>query len=317
VKLLLGLAALPLLAQTTITPPQIRLGAPGEPANLRLYAVGLSGMVQVQVGPGLRIELREGVPTLTADTGALRIVSRVLVQDQNGNYVCPQCQRVYRNGIRQAQGVDYNTNPGGILPILPWAADDVVLGEWIGTEPSAEAARPTVVPAAQVRNWAQVSPNDLIRATDDRRRPGVALSQVQASACAFWYRHRLSFQTPAAIILDCSWLAGSGGIRWSEWYHRPIAGLQFAGEQQGTVAGFKQVRNWAMLRNPNSKGTSITLDQLPMPRDVAELWRRHAARPVYDEYRVAVVPDQDYPILITCGAWGCDRSAALWYRPGG
>jgi hypothetical protein len=72
-----------------------------------------------------------------------------------------------------------------------------------------------------------------------------------------------------------------------------------------------------MLRNPNSSGTSITLDQLPMPPDVAQLWRRHAARPVSDEYRVAVVTDQDYPILITCSAWGCDRSAALWYRPGG
>jgi hypothetical protein len=233
VKLILGLAALPLLAQTTITPPQIRLGAPGEPANLRLYAVGLSGMVQVQVGPGLRIELREGVPTLTADPGALRIVSRVLVQDQNGNYVCPPCERVYRNGIRQAFGVDYNTNPGGVLPIQPWAADDVVLGEWIGTEPSAYGPEP-----------------------------------------------------PGAV-------------------------------PGPTIAGFRQVRNWAMLRNSNSKGTSITLDQLPMPRDVADLWRRHAARPVYDEYRVAVVPDQDYPILITCGAWGCDRSAALWYRPGG
>jgi hypothetical protein len=154
VKLILGLAALPLLAQTTITPPQIRLGAPGEPANLRLYAVGLSGMVQVQVGPGLRIELREGVPTLTADTGALRIVSRVLTQDQNGNYVCPRCERVYRNGINQTEGVDYDRNPGGVLPKSPWEKDDLVKGEWIGVEHTAAATGgPTIAGFRQVRNW--------------------------------------------------------------------------------------------------------------------------------------------------------------------
>jgi hypothetical protein len=224
---LLLFAALPLIAQTTITPPQIRMGAPGEVQNLRLYAVGLSGMVQVQVGPGLRIELREGVPTLTADPGALRIVSRVLVQDQDGNYVCPECQRVYRNGINQTEGVDYDRNPGGVLPKQPWAKDDLVKGEWIGTE---------------------------------------------------------------AVIASV-----------------PL-------EAHNTVTSFEQIRNWAMLRHPNSGGTSITLDQTPMPRDVAALWQNHAARPQYEEYRVALVKTQDFPILITCGAWGCDRSWPLWFK---
>jgi hypothetical protein len=217
-------AALPLLAQTTITPPQIRLGAPGEPANLRFYAVGLSGMVQVSIGPGLRLEPFEGGVRIVADAGAVRIVSRVLTQDPNGNYVCPQCQRVYRNGIRQAFGVDYDTNPGGILPKQPWAADDVVLGEWIGMEPSAEAMRPT-------------------------------------------------------------------------------------------VAKFEQVRNWGMLRNPNSTGTSLTLDQLPMPRDIADVWRGHAENPLYDAYRVALVKTQDHPILITCIDQRCDQTRPLWFRP--
>ena len=198
-RLLLLLLPLALAAQTTITPPQLRWGAPGEPQNLRLFAVGLSGMVQVSIGPGLRIELREGIPTLTAELGAVRVVSRVLTQDANGNYPCPQCQRVYRNGIRQAPAVDYNTNPGGVLPILPWAVDDVVLGEWIGTEPSAESARPTVVPAAQVRDWRQVSPNDWLSRGDDRRRPGVGISQIRARTLYHtWARP----PDPALLVTD-------------------------------------------------------------------------------------------------------------------
>jgi len=186
-------------AQTSIPPSQLRLGAPGELDKLRLYAVGLSGMVQVSIGPGLRLEAHEGGVRIVAEPGALRIVSRVLAPDANGNYPCPQCQRVFRNGIRQSPGVDYNANPGGILPILPWAVDDVVLGEWIGTEPSAEAARPTVVPAAQVRDWRQVSPNDWLPRGDDRRRPGVGISQIRARTLYHtWARP----PDPALLVTD-------------------------------------------------------------------------------------------------------------------
>ena len=53
-----------------------------------------------------------------------------------------------------------------------------------------------------------------------------------------------------------------------------------------------------MLRNPNSVGTSLTVEQLAMPPEVAGIWRKHATRPVYEEYRVAVVNTKDFPILI-------------------
>jgi hypothetical protein len=148
------------LGQTTITPPQMRWGAPGAVEQLRLFAVGLDGMVQVHVGPGLRIAMLNGVPTLTADPVPLRIVSRVLTQDPNGNYVCPQCERVFRNGIKVLPGIDYVTNSNGILPLQPWAAEDTVSGEWIDKEeppgPQEAVQRPTVIPASQIRNWAQV-----------------------------------------------------------------------------------------------------------------------------------------------------------------
>lgn len=188
--LILAILPLVLTAQTTITPPQLRLGAPGEVQNLRLYAVGLSGMVQIAVGPGLKIDLVNGVPTLTVDPIPARITFepmeiavQVLTQDQNGNYVCPKCEKVFRNGIMQAPGVDYNRNSNGILPIQRWAQDDVVVGEWIRKkeeQPGPQAGiRPTVVPAAQIRNWQQVSPNDWLPRSDPRRRPGVGISQIE------------------------------------------------------------------------------------------------------------------------------------------
>jgi hypothetical protein len=157
----------------------------------------------------------DGTPTITADPVPLRIVSRILTQDANGNYPCPECQRVFRNGIRQAEGADYNTNPGGILPIHRWADDDVILGEWIGTEqPAPASGPPTAANFEQIRNWQQVSPDELLPPGDTRRRSGLALSQIRDGdyhpdrltyrSCLFWYERRIQARSQAPpLTINC------------------------------------------------------------------------------------------------------------------
>lgn len=133
--------ASPLMAQTTISPNQLRRWGGGSPEELRLYAVALDGLAPVALGPGLRLEDRAGVLTLVAVP--VEPSTRILKQDQNGNYVCPECtSRVYRNGIRMAPGVDYWHNGGGIVPLSLWGADDIVLAEVPAASTVARAAIP-------------------------------------------------------------------------------------------------------------------------------------------------------------------------------
>jgi len=75
-----------------------------------------------------------------------------------------------------------------------------------------------------------------------------------------------------------------------------------------------QVKDWAILRNPTSAGTSIAIDQLDMQPEVADLWRKHAESRSYPEYRVAVTNRQRSPILITCTHHPCQSHWPLWFR---
>jgi hypothetical protein len=128
-----------------------RWGGGGGVESLRLQAIGLDGLIPVALGPGLRIELRNGVATITTTPVAppqLRIVSKVLTQDDRGKYPCSKCERVYRNGVRMAPDIDYASNEGGIVPRTPWDPVDVVLGEWIGTEEPVPVAQ-----AIPCRDW--------------------------------------------------------------------------------------------------------------------------------------------------------------------
>jgi hypothetical protein len=134
ILLVLTLAAA-LAAQTVVPPGMMRRWGGSNPAELRLYALGLDGFTPVVLGPGIRISVVGGVPTITAEPVPARIVSQVLQRDVANNYPCSECQRVYRNGLRMAEGIDYRQMPTGVMPLHSWSADDVVVGEWIGPPP--------------------------------------------------------------------------------------------------------------------------------------------------------------------------------------
>ena len=119
-------------AQTTIPPGQLRFSAE-QPENLRVFAVGLSGMVRLQLGPGLRIEMREGLPTLVAAPVVRKRVR--LNRDHNGNYPGNPDAEIFRNGILQARGEDYTTNSGGIIPREPWPPDDTITALYFEPSP--------------------------------------------------------------------------------------------------------------------------------------------------------------------------------------
>jgi hypothetical protein len=286
ISLLIALAvALPLAGQSAITSRQLKWGAPGEVQKLRLFAVGLAEMVQVQIGPGLRLEETADGIRLVAEPAPNQQISinyKVLVQDQNGNYPCGPCPAIYRNGVSQTEGLDFDRNAGGVLPRQPWAKDDIVKAEWIGPAPAPVAG----IPCSEV--W---------------RAPGCCQSLADVKDCPA-FDHLLPARFQAQMLHNSDQLRKSG-LQFSD---RAAAG--------GTVAKFGQVRNWTMLRNPNSKGTSIPLEQTPMPRDIADLWQSHAAKPQYDEYRVALVKTQSFPILITCTDGRCDDSWPLWFKSG-
>ncbi len=175
--LILLLFAATLHGQTLVSPSQLRFGAPGEPGNLKLFAIGLSGMVQVNVGPGLRMELINGVPTLTAVPVPM-VRRRVrLAQEANGSYRCTPTAEIYRNGFLQLEGEDYSTDAFGIYPGSPWAASDIVVALYFETGPPAAASTgpPTVARAAQVKNWDQVS----VRGLAQEQRSGTLLALDQ------------------------------------------------------------------------------------------------------------------------------------------
>jgi hypothetical protein len=138
VRYLAFLLALPVfagmsLAQTTIPPSQLRLGAPGEVDKLKLFAVGLSGMVQVQIGPGLRLEETPGGIRLTLTS--MRLRSAALARAADGTYATPLERVITRNGLIQAIGVDYEHDGARVVPRTPWTADDAVSAIWLEDSP--------------------------------------------------------------------------------------------------------------------------------------------------------------------------------------
>jgi hypothetical protein len=159
-------------------------------------------MVQVHLGPGLRIELQNGIPTLTTAASLTRRRVR-LTQEPNGSYRVRPDAEVYRNGLLMTEGEDYSTDAFGIYPGSPWPASDIVTALFFDSAPSTVASGPsTVARAAQVRNWEQVS----VRGLTAERRTGtlMALEQLREGR---WLLSPTTQPEPR-----CRWLMRSGVV---------------------------------------------------------------------------------------------------------
>ena len=120
--ILLSLLALTTLAQTSVTPAQIRT-APA-PA-VRLLAFDSTGrLMLLDLGPGVQIV--GSTITAAVDTSPPVLVSTRLKRDAAGNYPA-STGIVTRNGVVQERGGDYALTGAGLVPAVPWGADDVVL----------------------------------------------------------------------------------------------------------------------------------------------------------------------------------------------
>jgi len=64
----------------------------------------------------------------------------------------------------------------------------------------------------------------------------------------------------------------------------------------------EQVRNWTQLKHAGGGGTQLSIRQLQLGSPYATAsWEAVATRSTYPaQYRVAIVPTQRLPILITC-----------------
>lgn len=200
-RLILALIPLVLTAQpqTAIPPNQLRWGEPGEISRLRLVAVSLAGLVNVELGPGLRLEPAGTGVRIVATAAAVR--AERLTRNENGHYPCPadSTERVYRNGLYQLPGTDYRLEPFGVIPLYPWDPGDLVVRETRDAVTTATAS-PTVAPVAQVRNWDQVS----VRGLTQERRPGTRVGLAQLTE-GQWLLAPAVFQPPG-----CRWRLDGG-----------------------------------------------------------------------------------------------------------
>jgi hypothetical protein len=128
-RLLLMFAALPLLAQTTIKPDQLRAAKP-EGAPL-LLACNQAGCTPVRLGPGITARIDGEFFVIEVAAAKPRIVrTRAQVAAAaDGSYPLAENGTLFRNGLAMTAGVDYTWSAGRATPRAPWAADDIVAAE--------------------------------------------------------------------------------------------------------------------------------------------------------------------------------------------
>lgn len=97
---------------------------------------------------------------------------------------------------------------------------------------------------------------------------------------------------------------------WRSW--PALALLALAAPLAGqTQAEPRQVRLWPQVCHVGGAGTCLPMRQVRMDDKARAIWEKAARLPTYEQYRVAVVPTQRLPILITCGPGG--RGCANWF----
>tara|TARA_R110000868_G_scaffold123883_1_gene327775 strand:+ start:427 stop:843 length:417 start_codon:yes stop_codon:yes gene_type:complete len=121
--LVLFLAVMSVMAQTTVRPTQIKM-VPAPPA-VRLAAWDINGnLTWLDIGPGIRIVNN----TLTADIAVAVpvLVTTRMTQATDGSFQATN-GIVVRNGMIQRSPEDYTVIAGVMRPVLPWSASDTVL----------------------------------------------------------------------------------------------------------------------------------------------------------------------------------------------
>lgn len=127
-RLILALLSLPLIAQTTIRPDQIRLVP--SPLTTPAMAVKLAAwdaagtLTYLDIGPGVAIS--GGKITATAQLATPVLITTRMTRSADGTYQAPT-GIVCRNGVIQREGDDYTVAAGVMTPVVQWSADDTIL----------------------------------------------------------------------------------------------------------------------------------------------------------------------------------------------
>lgn len=149
-SLLFSLIASACLAQTTTQILQIGSSPQPEPTLLLVTTTGQ--VLQIRIGPGLKLDFTGGTPTIHFDQASaqpipVRLSGIVAARQTDGSYLIgsgaapPSNLVIYRNGSRQKavpgpkREADYAVdpaNPRRIIPNskFPWVADDDVLADF-------------------------------------------------------------------------------------------------------------------------------------------------------------------------------------------
>ena len=127
-KHLLFILCLPLLAQTTVKPDQLRPAAPEAPRPV-LLAFSLKGFTPVTLGPGISVTLTPTgyVIDAAATKWTLSVAQTVLALSPDGSVPLAPNATLKRNGLHMTPGIDYTYSNGKATPKTPWAADDLLV----------------------------------------------------------------------------------------------------------------------------------------------------------------------------------------------
>jgi len=133
---LLGVSLL--LSQSHVPVDQLR-ARPGAPTT-GVWVFYNGAFALAELGEGISLAVVNGKPVLRATVSAPQgVVGAELAPQADGSHLLPAVSAsphhlsVYRNGVRQKQGLDYNLdpqNPRRIVPRTAWAADDVLQADF-------------------------------------------------------------------------------------------------------------------------------------------------------------------------------------------
>ena len=133
-RVLLLLLSIPLLAQTTVAPGQLRPAAPEAPKPI-LLAFTAKGFQPVTLGPEFTATQTATGWTINVAAASAKVnLARTQIQltpAADGSYPLSPTGVLKRNGLSQTAGVDYTYTNGRATPKIPWSTDDIVVADEI------------------------------------------------------------------------------------------------------------------------------------------------------------------------------------------